>query len=70
MKSIDNLMMAIPIIIFVTLMNVFISTSVAGAVFLQLQAAGYSHSAVISILVAIIVYLYVWLNHKLRSMIK
>jgi hypothetical protein len=58
---------ALPAIILLTMMNVFITSAVAGVVMIELAAAGHSRIALgAAILTAVIVYTYIVFNHKLR----
>lgn len=71
LKLSNKIMMAIPVILIITFINVFISSAVAGVIFLQLLSAGHKILApIIAIIAAVIVYFYILYNHKLKSIIK
>jgi hypothetical protein len=64
------LLAALPAILLMTFMNVFITFAVAGVVMIELAAAGHSRIALgAAILTAVIVYSYIVFNHKLRAYI-
>lgn len=71
-KKLSNLLHAIPAIILVTIVNVFISFTTAGVVLIQLLAAGHNKylSLGAALLVAIGVHAWIVFNHKLRNYIK
>jgi hypothetical protein len=64
--------MAIPLILMTVLVNVFIATTVGGMVMLQLLAFGYNNygALVISVVVAILVNVYIFLYGRIRNFIK
>ena len=64
-------MAALPAILLMTFMNVFITFAVAGVVMIELAAVGYSRIALgAAILTAVIVYSWLVFNHKLRFYIQ
>lgn len=70
-SSLSRLLAALPAILLMTFMNVFIASSVAGVVLIQLAAAGHKSIALgASILTAVIVYTWIAFNHKIRAYIK
>ncbi len=71
MPKLSRLLAALPAIILMTMMNVFITFAVAGVVMLELVAVGHSRIALgAAILTAVIVYSWIVFNHKLRAYIK
>jgi hypothetical protein len=69
-KRLSGLLAAVPVIILMTMMNVFITFTVSGVVMLQLVTAGHSRIALgAAILTAVIVYTWIVFNHKLRAYI-
>lgn len=71
-EKLANLMMVLPIIIFVTFTNVIIASVLAGVTFLQLMAVAGWHrgpSLVVAILVAIAVHAYITLQPTIRNYI-
>jgi hypothetical protein len=67
-----QLLAVIPVICMWTLANVIIASTLAGLTFIQLMAvAGWSKQASLgaAILVAVAVFIYIWLQPKIRSFI-
>jgi succinate dehydrogenase hydrophobic anchor subunit len=66
-----RLFTALPVIILVTLINVFITFTTSGVVLIQLLAGGYNKylSLGVATLVAIGVHTYIVFNHKIRDYI-
>lgn len=64
-----RLLAIVPAMILMTIANVFIEVSVAGVVFLQLISNGTNKYIAITMaaLVAIVVYLYIRFNHKIKE---
>jgi hypothetical protein len=70
-QRLSGLLAALPVIIMMTFMNVFITFAVSGVVMIELAAAGHSRIALgAAILTAVIVYTWIVFNHKLRNYIK
>jgi len=70
-SGLSRLLAALPAILLITFMNVFITSAVAGVVMIELAAAGHSRIALgAAILTAVIVYSWLVFNHKLRAYIK
>jgi len=62
---------ALPAILLTTVMNVFITSCVAGVVLIQLAASGHRYVGMgAAILTAVVVYAWLVFNHKLRSYIR
>jgi succinate dehydrogenase hydrophobic anchor subunit len=71
-KKLLGLLHAIPAILLVTFINVFICFTTAGVILIQLLAAGYNKylSLGVALLVAIGCHAWIVYNHKLRDYIK
>lgn len=71
-KDVLQLLSAIPIVIFQTVINVVISMIVSGEIGLQILSIGVSKNfaILISIIIAIVVYYYIAYNHKLVNLLK
>lgn len=70
-SNLSRLFMALPAILLMSFMNVFIASSVAQIVLIQLMTMGYKNVALgTAIFTAVIVYAWITFNHKLRVYIK
>jgi uncharacterized integral membrane protein len=71
-NSLYKLISVMPAIIMMTLVNVMITSAVAGVVMLELQAAypGSKWPLAVAILLSMIVYSWIVFNHKIRNYIK
>jgi len=70
-SAVSRLLAALPAIILMTVMNVFITSAVAGVVLIELAAGGHRYVAFgAALLTAVIVYTWLLFNHKLRAYIK
>jgi len=69
--KLSRLLAALPAILLITFMNVFITSTVAGVVMIELAAAGHKHVGLgAALLTAVVVYSWLVFNHKLREYIK
>ncbi len=70
-RSLSRLLAALPAILLMTFMNVFIVSAVSGVVLIQLAAAGHKYIALgAAILTAVVCYAWITFNHKLRDYIR
>lgn len=70
-SKLSKWLMAIPVILMVTLANVFISFTCAGVILIQLLGAGVNKhlSLGAALLIAVGVHAYIVFNHKIRNFI-
>jgi len=72
LENLKRLLWALPVIFFVTIIDILITFSTAGVVLLELLSAGVNKylSLGVAILIAIGVTVYIRLSHKIRDHIK